>query len=147
MGADLAFRPVAIARHPPGGESLKEGRPMPRFQLKPKCLFVDALVHKKPVDGDYHLPFPHIMDGRSSPAKYLALNDTAGFVAHFIVQGVDTDKLLPQIVQSEYGISLANAAKEVENVKTTLMDYLDPRSYQSAYIIGVFATVIPHLPL
>ncbi len=102
---------------------------MPRFQMKPKCLFVDAPVHKKPDD----LPFPYVMDVRISPAKYVGLNDTAGFVARFIVQGVDTDKLLPQILQSEYGISETDAAQEVENVKTTLMDYLEPRSHQSAH--------------
>lgn len=114
---------------------------MPRFQMKPKCLFVDALTHKKPEEGDYNidvrkpddLSFPLVMDHRSSPAKYLALNDTAGFVARFIMQGVDTDKLLPQIIQSEYGISLTDATQEVENVKTILMPYLDPRSHQRAH--------------
>ncbi len=87
---------------------------MPRFQLKPNCLFANALI----------------IDGRDSPAKQLALNDTAGFIAHFMVQGVDTDKLLPQIMQSEYGIPLEEAAQEVEKVKNTLMPYLEPRSYQ-----------------
>jgi hypothetical protein len=130
MGADPAFRPVAIARPPLGGESLKEDRPMPRFQLKPKCLFVDDLVHKKPEDGDYHPPFPHIMDLRTSPPEYSGLNHTAGLIAHFIVEGVDTDTLLPQIVQSEYGITLEEAAQEVEKVKTLLMSYLEPRSFK-----------------
>ncbi len=114
---------------------------MPRFQLKPKCLFIDALTHKKPEEGDYgigarkpdELPFPFVMDKGVLPAKYLALNDTAGLIARFIVQGVDTDKLLPQIIQSEYEISLTEAAQEVENVKTTLMPYLEPRSHQRAH--------------
>ncbi len=114
---------------------------MPRFQMKPKCLFVDALTHKKPEDGDYDtavrkpddLPFPLVMDQRVSPAKYLALNDTGGLIARFIVQGVDTDKLLPQIIQSEYGISLTEATKEVESVKSTLMPYLQPRTHQRAH--------------
>ena len=114
---------------------------MPRFQLKRKCLFLEALVHKKPEEGDYAikarkpdaLPFPLVMDQSSSPAKYLALNDTAGLIARFIVQGVDTDKLLPQIIQSEYGISSADAVQEVEIVKTTLMPYLDPRSHKKTH--------------
>jgi hypothetical protein len=114
---------------------------MPRFQMKPKCLFVDALHHKKPEVGDYRtgvrkpddLPFPLVMDQSSSPAKYLALNDTAGFIARFIVQGVDTDWLLPQIIQSEYGISPTDAAQEVEKVKTTLMPYLAPRSHKRTH--------------
>lgn len=114
---------------------------MPRFQLKRKCLFLDALTHRKPEEGNYdigarkpdELPFPLVMDQRSSPAKYVGLNDTAGVIARFIVQGVDTDWLLPQIIQSEYGISPTDATQEVEKVKTTLMPYLDKRSHKRAH--------------
>lgn len=120
---------------------------MPRFQLKPKCLFVDALVHKKPEAGDYHPPFPHIMDGRTSPPEYSGLNDTAGLIAHFIVEGVDTDTLLPQIVQSEYGITLEEAKQEVEKVKNDLMPYLEPRSYRRPHHEPICNLVLPVLKI
>jgi len=68
------------------------------------------------------------MDKRSSPAKYLALNDVAGFIARFIVQGVDTDLYLPQIIVSEYGISPDQAKNDIKNVLDWLLPYLKSRT-------------------
>ena len=77
---------------------------MPRYQLKDKCLFVDAQDLAAGTRYPEVIPFAHILD-KSTTATYLKLNDTAGFIARFIVIGVDTD-LIPQIILSEYGGTL-----------------------------------------
>lgn len=121
---------------------------MQRWQLKKKYLFVDALRHKKPENDTYDIdlrkpqdiPYAHVMDKRNqpdddsdSPSPYVALNSGAGFIARFIVQGVDTDDLLPQILVSEYGISLQQAKGEVNAVLNMLAGCLRPRKYQRVY--------------
>ena len=121
---------------------------MKRWQLKKKYLFVEALRYKKPGDDDYHIdrrepneiPYAHVMDKSSTPpndgpapSPYLALNSGAGFITRFIVQGVDTDDILPQILVSEYGIPLAQARIEVQSVLTMLEKYLRARHYQRDY--------------
>ncbi len=129
---------------------------MPRYELIEKCLFVDAYyldnldINKplrnppaiSPMPGDpagaataqvtpaSSSPKAHVMDKRSSPAKYLALNDVAGFIARFIVQGVDTDLYLPQIIVSEYGISPDQAKNDIKNVLDWLLPYLKSRTKQ-----------------
>ena len=117
---------------------------MTRWQLKKKYLFVDALAPKKPGNDDYDgsrkpesIPHAHVMDKRTTPdddsaapSPYLALNPGAGFIARFIVQGVDTDDILPQILVSEYGIPLPQAKKEVKDVLTLLTDCLRPRAHK-----------------
>ena len=118
---------------------------MNRWQLKKKYLFVDALVFKKPENDDYSsakrepdsIPHAHVMDKTKSPddnspnpSPYLALNPGAGFIARFIIQGVDTDDLLPQILVSEYGITLQQAKQEVQGVLGMLNAYLRPRVYK-----------------
>jgi hypothetical protein len=123
---------------------LKEGKPMKRWQLKKKYLFVDAQVFQKPGNDDYttatrvpaSIPYAHVMDKMASPdnngpapSPYLALNPGAGFIARFIIQGVDTDDLLPQILVSEYGLTLQQAKDEVGKVLGMLNAYLRPRVY------------------
>lgn len=118
---------------------------MQRWQLKKKCLFVDAMKHKKPQIDDYtvenrkpqDIPYAHVLDKRNSPdddgpapSPYVALNSGAGFIPRFIVQGVDTDDLLPQILVSEYGMPLQQAKDEVNTVLNMLADCLRPRKYQ-----------------
>jgi hypothetical protein len=113
---------------------------MPRYQLKDKCLFVDAMVYdeknrkptlkKKPDD----ISLAHVMDKSKEPndADYLALNDAAAFIARFIVMGVDT-KDIPEILKSEYGSKVTDPAAEVKAVVALLKDYLEPRTFARPY--------------
>lgn len=105
---------------------------MPRYQLKKRCLFVDAFKPKNPEnndhdvdqrkpDGPHPIPYAHVMhvkddSGNPNSAEYLTLNDAAGFITRFIVQRVDTDNLLPEIIASEYGISPGQAKTEIQKV-------------------------------
>ena len=94
---------------------------MPRYQLKDKCLFVDAYVYdeqtRKPsTKKPDAIPSPHILDQGADPATCLKLNDAAAFIARFIVLGVDTS-IIPQIVQSEYPGAGGIAADEVDGGK------------------------------
>ena len=116
---------------------------MARYQLQKKCFFVDAYKPKKPDDDDYSIkkrkpdkiPHAHVMkvkqgDGSQGDADYLTLNDMAGFIARFIIQGVDTDELLPQIIKSEYGISLDQAKQDVKDVVKLLEGFIRSRVHQ-----------------
>jgi hypothetical protein len=108
---------------------------MARYQLKKKCLFVEAKVYdkthwlptdvKKPDD----IKSAHLLDKSTKPATYLKLNDGAAFITRFIVMGVDTD-LIPKILISEYGSAAANPQQEVTNVvKMLLPRFLTKRTY------------------
>lgn len=105
---------------------------MERWELKNKCLFVDATDRdtnkKKPDD----IAAPHAMDKNASPATYLKLNDGAAFIARFIVMGLDTD-LIAQILKSEYGPAVTDPAAEVAKVVTMLSPYLKKRSFVRPY--------------
>jgi hypothetical protein len=93
---------------------------MPRYQLKNKILFVDAASehdhNKKKPDT---IKAAHVLDQSGGGKKILKLDDTAGFIARFIVQGVETDNLLPEILKSEYS-NIANAQDEVNKVRDML---------------------------
>jgi hypothetical protein len=121
---------------------------MPRKQLKDRCLFIDAYVYdettRKPTSTKKPaaIQSPHIFDQRTDPATYLMLNDTAAFIARFIVLGVDTT-IIPQIYLSEYPAAGGNAAKEVADVLTMVDPYLEDRdfkifqrTYQSPQALG-----------
>jgi hypothetical protein len=105
---------------------------MPRYQLKAKCLFVDATHRdtnmKKPDD----IPAPHVMDKSTAPATYLKLNDGAAFIARFIAMGVDTD-VIPQILSSEYGSKIKDPVAEVQAVVALLGPYLEARTFNRPY--------------
>jgi len=104
---------------------------MARYQLKDKCLFVDATD----LDGNRlppEIPNAHVLDQRGPQAKVLKLNDTAGFIARFIVMGVDTDTVA-EIVSSEYAISTTNAAAEVQSVYSLLKDFVQARTYKRGH--------------
>jgi hypothetical protein len=104
---------------------------MPRYRLKDKCLFVDAYVYdeqkRKPFSSDIPsaIPSPHVLDQNTTPATYLYLNDTAAFIARFIVMRVDTN-LIPGILSSEYGPKVTNPAQDVNDVLAMLNPYLEP---------------------
>jgi hypothetical protein len=110
---------------------------MPRYKLKDKCLFVDAQDLEARRRYPEAIPFAHILDKNTS--TYLKLNDTAGFIARFIVIGVDTE-LIPQIILSEYGVTLpklfegkqlrfqAAARSAVRAVVEMLRPYIKPRT-------------------
>ena len=110
---------------------------MPRYQLKDKCLFVDAYVYdeqtRKPTTKKPDaIPSPHILDQSTDPATCLMLNDAAAFIARFIVLGVDTS-IIPQIVQSEYPGAGGIAANEVEVVRTLMQPYLEDRTFKRTH--------------
>jgi len=96
---------------------------MPRYKLKDKCLFVDAKNRETNERKPDVIPFAHVMDKTNSPANYLKLNDTAGFIARFIVFGVDTD-IIPQILRSEFGGDVEHHQAEVSAVVEMLKNYL-----------------------
>jgi len=115
---------------------------MAKYQLKPKCLFLDAKVYDDngiPIENakiDNDLDGPHVMDTSTSPATYLLLNDAAAFIARFIVLGVDTD-FIPQLLVSEYAPTVVEKPKDqvaavVAMLKPKyLMDRYYPRKYDT----------------
>jgi hypothetical protein len=121
---------------------------MPRYRLKDKCLLVDAYVYdetnRKPFSANIPsaVPAPHVSDQNTDPATYVYLNDTAAFIARFIVMRVDT-ALIPDILKSEYGARITNPAQDVQDVLTILNPYLEPdapptfvRPYQKPKTVG-----------
>ncbi len=114
---------------------------MPRYELQPNCLFVDAFNLEKLDLGNLErapeiTPAPHILDKRRLPVVCLELDDVAGFITRFIVQGVETECLLPQIIASEYSLTVAKAVQEVQSVLALIGNFLRPRQtvrpYQSS---------------
>jgi hypothetical protein len=122
---------------------------MPRYQLKNKCLFVDAYLYdeknRKPIPNKIPgaIAYPHVLDQSTAPGTALKLNDAAAFIARFIVLGVDTD-IIPQIVKSEYPGDVVNADQEVADVYNLLMPYLEPRTYQRTHAAPKSKGKIPH---
>jgi hypothetical protein len=113
---------------------------MSRYKLKDKCVFVDAKNFddpKAPKRYPIEIPHAHILD--KSAGAHLKLNDTAGFIARFVVMGVDTD-LIPQIIVSEYSGTLpklfkgneakveAAAKSAVRSVVSMMKPYLKRRT-------------------
>lgn len=113
---------------------------MARYELQPDCLFVDAynlefLDLSKLERAPAEISTAHILDKRRKDAvKYLELDDVSGFITRFIVQGVETEGLLPQIIASEYSLPVAEAAREVQAVLQKLQDFLKPRETVRPYI-------------
>jgi hypothetical protein len=113
---------------------------MAKYQLKPKCLFVDAKVYDdngmpiKNAKIDADLVGPHVMDTSTSPAAYLLLNDAAAFIARFIVLGVDTD-FIPQLLVSEYAPAVVDKPNDqVADVVAMLFPkFMKDRTYPRAY--------------
>lgn len=114
---------------------------MPRYELQPNCLFVDAFNLENMDLGNLQrapdiTPHPHLLDKRRPPFVCLELDDVAGFITRFIVQGVETECLLPQIIASEYSLTVAEAVQEVQSVLTLIGNFLRPRQtirpYQSS---------------
>ncbi len=116
---------------------------MARYQLKPKCVFVDAYdldLIKDPIVPNRGKPntdikSAHIMDKRTEkpPYPYVMLNDGAAFIARFITMGLDTSLVL-QVIESEYGISPSQAQKEFNIALNILQPYLDPRTYGRTHV-------------
>jgi len=114
---------------------------MPRYRLQDKCLFVEAYAYdemtRKPCSNTMpsSIPCPHVLDQRNTPATYVTLNDTAAFIARFIVMRVDTN-LIPDILSSEYGAKSKSPAADVQTVLKILEPYLepdDPRIFTRTY--------------
>jgi hypothetical protein len=107
---------------------------MPRYKLKDGCLFVDAWN----VENDCREPetppqlrCAHIRCTSNAdpndPADYVELNETAGFIARFIVMGLNTDNIIANILTSEYGPEWQGVAQtQVNEVRDKLLPYLEP---------------------
>lgn len=97
---------------------------MARYQLKPGCIFVDAVLHETGVKKPDENPYPHVFS--QADGTFATFNDTAAFIARFIVLGVDTETHLPDILVSEYkGQVIADPKAEVNKVYTMLEPYLE----------------------
>ncbi len=108
-----------------------------RYEMKHKCAFVDAqeariTEHQKGSKKPDGVNAAHVYFYEGNNKKVLKLNDTAGFIARFIVQGVDID-LIPVILRSEYGSSIQNPEQEVQKVLNILMPYLQKRVGTNAF--------------
>jgi hypothetical protein len=108
-----------------------------RYQLKSKCLFVDAVDRdsnspgRKPDD----IKHAHVMDTNKKSENCLKLNDMAGFIARFVVQGVDVD-VIPQILLSEYDYTQATTTPkdDVDKVVSMLYpDFVKKRAHKREY--------------
>ena len=118
---------------------------MARYQLKPKCVFVDAYdldLIKDPIvpfvpnrgKPNTDIKSAHIMDKSTGPPyPYVMLNDGAAFIARFITMGLDTGLVL-QVLESEYDINPSQAQKEFNEALTILQPYLDPRTYVRTHV-------------
>jgi hypothetical protein len=103
-----------------------------RYEMKHKCAFVDAqeareTEHQKGPKKPDGVNAAHVYFHEGNDKKVLKLNDTAGFIARFIVQGVEIDQI-PEILKSEYGSSIGNAAQEVDTVLGILNPYVQKRT-------------------
>jgi len=99
---------------------------MSSHQLKDGCVFVEAHDHddrnkKKP--DKYN--FPHVFN--KTTGAYVPFDDTGGFIARFIVQGVDPGDI-PNILLSEFGPSQQNNfAADVATVLAELTPFIEAR--------------------
>lgn len=126
---------------------------MPRYELKKNCMFVDAYDLDK-ASANPHGPrdrypkdinYAHVIDKTHGPTKlcssshpkvcpYTMLNDMAAFIGRFIVMGVETDFILPQIVSSEYGITPDEAKEEIGIVLRLMEEYTQPRKQVQTFV-------------
>ena len=95
---------------------------MSSWRLKDGCVFVEAhdhddLTKKKP--DKYN--FPHVFN--KTNGDYLPFDDTGGFIARFIVQGVDPADI-PKILKSEFGPP--NPQDEYTKAVDEVLDELAP---------------------
>ena len=113
---------------------------MQRWKLQKGCLFVDAYdldnsSLEKFIRYPTAIPYAHVLDKRKKTTKdsqncnYTIFSDLAGFIGRFIVMGVDTDFILPQIVASEFGLDAEKAANEVKITLNVMKKYLEPLTY------------------
>jgi hypothetical protein len=108
------------------------------YQLKESCLLVDAKHFETDRRIPEEIPSAHILDQRTKPYTYLKLSDGAGFIARFIVLGVDV-ALIPEILRSEYGLTSQDKEEGVDfendvgQVVKMLDNYIETRSFVMPY--------------
>jgi hypothetical protein len=101
-----------------------------RWQLKEGFVFVDAFTIESQ-DGenpDRHpkdLPHAHIMNCTSY--DYTMFNDYAAFILRFIIMGLDTETIIPQIIASEFP-KTPDPKKDVADVVAMASSYLVVRN-------------------
>lgn len=100
---------------------------MPRYQLDDYCLFVDATNFETNKREPKEIPYPHILDQRTTPATYMRLNDGAAYITRFIVLGVNTS-LIPEILRSEYQTLLGSKVNTInfEAEVVAVLNMIDP---------------------
>jgi hypothetical protein len=125
-------------------DDYQEEKFMPRYKLKKDCLFIDAYdldaAKANPANSPQRqklvIPHAHLMNKSETEGKknqqtgeieypYTMLNDLAGFIGRFIVMGVETDLLLPQIIASEFDLKPDRAKKEVDDAYALMKAYLE----------------------
>jgi hypothetical protein len=104
---------------------------MSSYQLKVDCVFVEAHDHDdRNIKKPDKYKFPQVFNQKTG--DFVPFDDTGGFIARFIVQGVDPVDI-PKILVSEYGSSEANNfATDVNNVLAELKPFIkdrQPRKY------------------
>ncbi len=121
------------------------------WQLKPNIVFVDAhdmdQAHK-PRKPDDHA-FPHLVINVNQPPpkrKVIKLGEGAGFIMRFIVMGMDCANVIPQILVSEFNLSLEQARGEVSQVESAVAAYLTPRAFTRPHDTDFTATPISGKP-
>jgi hypothetical protein len=102
-----------------------------RWRLKKNYVFVENydLDNLNPIHPIHNHPIgsAFIMRREARPHKYIQMDQVAAFIMRFVIMGVDTMNLLPEIVKSEYGLpSLQDAKTRINNVLTKMQKYLDP---------------------
>jgi len=112
---------------------MEEERPpvLIRCRLKKNYVFVEnfELDDYDPNNPKQYHPIgsAFIMNREDPPHKYIKMDQVAAFIMRFVIMGVDTVNLLPEIVKSEYGLeTLEEAGKRIESVKDKMRKYLDP---------------------
>jgi len=100
---------------------------MSPFQLKKDCVFVEAHDHDdRNIKKPDKYKFPQVFNQKTG--DYVPFDDTGGFIARFIVQGVDPVDI-PKILLSEFGPpSQANDfPADVATVLAELMPFMEDR--------------------
>jgi hypothetical protein len=108
-----------------------------RWRLRKDVVFVDAYMvnendYSKEKRFPVEIPYPHLIDNVfdvEEKRNVTLLPDIAAFILRFIVMGVDTVKHLPDIVYSEYDMSMDMVNKEIQAVMQLMerLGYLIPR--------------------
>ena len=95
---------------------------MSSWKLKDGCVFVEAHDHDdRNIKKPDKYKFPQVFNQKTG--DYVPFDDTGGFIARFIVQGVDPVDI-PKILKSEFGDP--HPSDEYTNAVADVLSELDP---------------------